>query len=673
MPSALPISFAAPARLPTLLGFANSKNIVVAPEHLELATQSLWLFIAAVLVFFVVRPELWRRLAIGPVDPRPAALTRIFFGITIFWTLLDLTMWGEILFTDQGMFTTEIARKKYGGGLRTAWDPVHGFEDWKSMFGVLGSSWTVLHMRSDPPFVYTIYGLTFASVACMTLGFRTRLTTFLSFVGVMQIYNYTPIWYAGGDTVTRCMLVLGVFSQWGEAYSIDAWRRRRKAILGGAEHVPAYRPIPAWPQRLMMLQLAVIYCSTGVLKSGHTWGHAGTAIYYAVNLDHFYRFPQTGFSTLMYRIGAFRLMTWIVHWWECLFPIALVGVALVAFERTRRNTPPTDPEKLRAVMYRDVAQQPWVIPAAWRRVLSWVVVGVAVLLLARVGGLAAQYHYNVRYLPPFLRLGPERLGQLASVGIVLIPALAVGLYIGISRFSAAAYARIDALEQKGEPVPTKTRVAAKTRWFVLHWMLGKRIWLGAGTGMHLGIAVLLNVGTFVHVMLSVYPVWLTGEELDRIWRYLGSKPAFFRHEMPLPSGASFGEKLRHRLRNGLPARLGARVIRRVPATKYVVLHAPDDMSVRRAALLRCWDISHRLRFEADPDVGKEQLVVRTPDGARYEGSLAGAELTNLFPGLWLFWLPGFAVEQVVRPLGVLPDGLRGALGYVAMRMVGQRG
>ena len=31
--------------------------------------------------------------------------------------------------------------------------------------------------------------------------------------------------------------------------------------------MPALRAIPVWPQRIMMLQIAIIYCSTGLLKS----------------------------------------------------------------------------------------------------------------------------------------------------------------------------------------------------------------------------------------------------------------------------------------------------------------------------------------------------------------------------------------------------------------------
>jgi hypothetical protein len=56
----------------------------------------------------------------------------------------------------------------------------------------------------------------------------------------------------------------------------------------------------------------------------------------------------------------------------------------------------------------------------------------------------------------------------------------------------------------------------RPRWhrFALDWLLGKRLWLGVGVIMHLGIDLLMNVGTFVQVMLAVYIPWLSGAELD---------------------------------------------------------------------------------------------------------------------------------------------------------------
>src|SRR5262249_53758017 len=196
----------------------------------------------------------------------------------------------RVLLTDDGMWLTSMARARWSGSLRYLWDPVHGFEHWWSPLQAMLGLPSVLHLRSDPPLVFTIYTMLFVSLTLMTLGVWTRWTTIACWILVEQLYRYQGLFYTGGDFVIRSFLFLGMLSQWGEAYSVDAWRRQRRLLLGGAQQFPALRQIPAWPQRLMMFQLTYIYVVTGLMKNGPTWRN-GTALYYTLNLDHFYRVP----------------------------------------------------------------------------------------------------------------------------------------------------------------------------------------------------------------------------------------------------------------------------------------------------------------------------------------------------------------------------------------------
>ena len=74
----------------------------------------------------------------------------------------------------------------------------------------------------------------------------------------------------------------------------------------------------------MMMQLATIYFYTGCAKTGGIWA-AGDSLYYALNLDHFYRAPPQLLSSL-FGTNLFRLMTWGVHVWQIGFPLVLVGL-----------------------------------------------------------------------------------------------------------------------------------------------------------------------------------------------------------------------------------------------------------------------------------------------------------------------------------------------------------
>jgi len=518
-----------------------------------------------------------------------------------------------------------MARKNYGGKLTTLWDPEHGFEHWYDFFVVVWGKFTFLHFRSDPTFVYSVYALMLTCITLMIFGVYTRVTTVLSWVLVEQVYRYSPLFYTGGDTVVRVFLFLGMFCRWGEAYSVDGWRRHRKLLLGtaktpGVTGVPAFRRIPAWPQRLMMIQLAIIYCATGALKSGATWGPEGSALYYALNLDHFYRVPISGASTLLHRVGVLRVMTWIVHVWEILFPLALVGAALRDWH-THRGTKGRDA---------------WPEVPEWRRWISFGVAAAGTLVLAKVTAMAARYHYDETVLDPMLHVGASNVEPLVFALFVGAFALLVGTYVGVLSYAPALH-----------------RV-------VIDDVLGKKVWLGIGLAMHVGIDVLMNVGTFVQIMLAVYPAWLSGSEVSSFWRWVGTRP--------LRRGE--GERPRRPGWRGLRDVLATPFAARIDRPAWTVLHGDDEVSLRRAALLRCWDVSHRLRFESDATLTGGRLRIRLPSGQLAEGNEAAARLVAIFPGLWGLWLPGLALELVGVVVPV-PRPLRVALGGVPRRILAQ--
>src|SRR5690606_340957 len=85
-----------------------------------------------------------------------------------------------------------------------------------------------------------------------------------------------------------------------------------------------YRLVPAWPRRLIMLQLAVVYFTTGALKNGSVWMH-GDSLYYAMNLDHFCRRPAQYCASLA-GTSLRRGMTWATKIGQMALPLVLVGL-----------------------------------------------------------------------------------------------------------------------------------------------------------------------------------------------------------------------------------------------------------------------------------------------------------------------------------------------------------
>jgi hypothetical protein len=631
-----------------LLALAKPKEVDVS-AHIDVATTWLWIAIALLIAFFVLRPELWRRLWFQRIDPRGPALARMTLGLTVVWTFVDfLVLDGEWLFTDQGMLLTDMARKNYGGKLRTLWDPVHGFEHWYDPLIVLTDRWSVLFIRSDPAFVYTIFGLLFAFGTMMTVGLFTRFSTFMSWLLMLQLYNYNPIYYTGGDTVMRVMMFLAIFIDWGQAYSVDAWRRRRRAILSGAQQLPAFQLIAAWPVRLLMLQLAIIYCATGLLKSGKTWAN-GSALYYALNLDHFYRIPAFTLYAWADQLYITRVMTVVVHWWEVLFPLVFLGEFLRGIDDDQKRgvwigpvprwtfyalglvgsilvvwTAPTWARTfplfvLAALIFvdrrflREPDKSGKGLVAHTIRLLSWSCLIGFLVIAGLFASLGVHYYFTPLPNGPAWTQDKELLGTIAMAATIAIPLLLALVIVILRRFTPRVYV------------------------FIRDWLLGKRLWLTMGVLMHVGIDLTMNVGTFVQVMIAVYPAWLAGSDVEAWWRYVLWRPAKPGEAGRPPAPAS---KLR---------RVGRKLIAPFERAKYrvrrpawVVLHADAEPAVRRVALLRCWDIGERLEFELDhAETGAktgDTLSLRSPDGKTlHVGARAGRELISLLPGLWWLW------------------------------------
>ncbi|MGH7392199.1 MAG: hypothetical protein ACREM3_22470 [Candidatus Rokuibacteriota bacterium] len=450
-------------------------NTLPVTDPTDLVTRLVLGAIVLAVVFFLVRPELWRRLWWARVDPRPVALMRIAFGLVVLWTFVGLARDARVFLTDEGMWLPDMARAQFGGAFQHLWDPEHGFAHWWSPLLLPFGKFTILHYWSAPSLVLALYALMLGCLALMVLGVWTRWTTILSWVLVLQIYRYQPLYHSGADFVIQNFLFLGMLSRWGEAYSIDSWRRRSAAVPHGAP--AAHRSIAAWPVRLMMLQLTLIYCATGLTKSGQVWAD-GEALYYVLNLDHFYRVPAQGLVTLLQYVGLLPLLTWVVRWWEVLFPAALAGAVLRGYEADRQAGC-------------------WPVAPIWRRRLSWLIGAGLWLLLCVTAGVLTGHYGTSGGIP----LGSSRRQEQ----LVVAALLAIGPVVAIPAYRFVRRSRPLVLE------------------FLLCWVLGKRFWLGFGVLLHLGINLGVNVGTFAEVMISVYFAWLSGPEIDALWRFLRSR------------------------------------------------------------------------------------------------------------------------------------------------------
>ncbi len=139
---------------------------------------------------------------------------------------------------------------------------------------------------------FLVYYLAVMAVAVLwTLGWQTRPVGLLMLIGEVSIVERAPLVGDQGDNILRVGLVLLLFMQTDEYWSLAARRRARRG--------PRDPVLPRWFTNgihniaLVTLgtQVVVVYFSAGMAKArGDLWQH-GTALYYPLQLQEFRPFP----------------------------------------------------------------------------------------------------------------------------------------------------------------------------------------------------------------------------------------------------------------------------------------------------------------------------------------------------------------------------------------------
>ena len=132
-------------------------------------------------------------------------------------------------------------------------------------------NWTMLIFNADDPaVVYPVFGLWVACTLAFTVGFWTRLMNVAVWLLTMSFLARNFFLLDGGDDTLQICVFLLLLSPSGRALSVDAWLRRRR----GGDAGPVYTP--AWPVRVIQIQLCVIYCTSGWIKLAGTDWFVGT-------------------------------------------------------------------------------------------------------------------------------------------------------------------------------------------------------------------------------------------------------------------------------------------------------------------------------------------------------------------------------------------------------------
>ncbi len=513
----------------------KAKYPKVPPEFSEHIGWLIFGFMVLMCVLAWFRSQSVRRALFALEDPRTLAVLRIGFAVMTLICFLNLEPYWRMLWSDEGIFDLAYAQDKLGRQALRGWapvddefqlsswfhalrtlDPTHvGFFDWWGVVCFLWNKPSLFFMHGSPAFVVGYMTVFFVVLLMYMCGIFSRTTGVIAWLMMSGIYNRNALYWEGTDTVYRCFWWILLFAQTGKAWSVDNWLRCRRLRAKGrlqdpnasdaynAGKEPIYRLTPAWPRYLFMLQLAALYTTTGCVKTGSVWAD-GNALYYALNMDHFYRFEwYTQQVSAVFGTNVFRVMTWTTHWWEMCFPLLLVGVSL-HFTLRHKNEP----------WYR--AQDVW-----WRR---WG----ARLTLVGLWGLL--WRMNVLVLPFCLAMDGDNpqdaSGAIAKMNIVYgvaIPAYALLWYV-LGKWPVRVGAGLKALVRWIRPLGVIERLIQKipvvrdleltiTQETLRRYTLGRRVWLTLGFMFHGNLILFMNIGMFPFIMLMTYAGFVHGHEM----------------------------------------------------------------------------------------------------------------------------------------------------------------
>jgi hypothetical protein len=148
----------------------------------------------------------------------------------------------------------------------------------------------------------------------LLIGLWTRPSAIVVWILSTSIASINSNIDNAGDLVRGILLFYLMLCPCGAAWSIDAWRKRRKGMLKG----PAL--VYPWPIRLLFLQMTLIYFFNGVYKaSGSDWIKGDSLYYVLCDLT----LSRWSYGQWPIWPALLRVASWVVMSWEVSFPLLI--------------------------------------------------------------------------------------------------------------------------------------------------------------------------------------------------------------------------------------------------------------------------------------------------------------------------------------------------------------
>lgn len=250
----------------------------------------------------------WNEFFFAPRSPLPVCLFRILFGLLALADFILLRPDWLAWFGTHGLLTM---------------DTMHKLEP--------GTRIDLFTLLPSDAWVQAFFWFAITAAVCVAAGFLTRISTVALFLCLVSINERALYAMNAGDSLLRVTGFWLIFAPAGAALSLDRLLRLRRGKEG-----PEILPRPAWAQRMIQIQVSLLYLATFWQKTqGATWMD-GTALFYVYHLNQFQRFPMPG---IFQDLTFIKLETWltlalefalgVLIWFkELRYPLLAAGVAL---------------------------------------------------------------------------------------------------------------------------------------------------------------------------------------------------------------------------------------------------------------------------------------------------------------------------------------------------------
>lgn len=168
-----------------------------------------------------------------------------------------------------------------------------------------------------PATAWTLVGSGLLLSSLLAVGLGGRITALLALQVYYALTTGQGTLSGGYDTLVTNALWLLVLSESTATLSLDCRRRTGRFTSD--------RPVPAWPRYLVILQLVVVYTTTGLHKLSPVWTPGGdhSALYWVFQEPTWRRFDMT-WTASEWVYPLTQLGTAVTWWWEVLAPLLLV-------------------------------------------------------------------------------------------------------------------------------------------------------------------------------------------------------------------------------------------------------------------------------------------------------------------------------------------------------------